>query len=66
MNIYEREVENFRKLNRIAKKNSVVLLGSTFAKDIPVSELVQTFDIDCNVYNRSLTDLSVFDAEKAA
>ncbi|MCI9112323.1 MAG: hypothetical protein HFJ99_07180 [Eubacterium sp.] len=64
MNIYEREVENFRKLNRIAKKNSVVLLGSTFAKDIPVSELVQTFDIDCNVYNRSLTDLSVFDAEK--
>ena len=27
MNIYEREVENFRKLNRIAKKNSVVLLS---------------------------------------
>ena len=64
MNTYNREVENFRRLNKIAKKNSVVLLGSSFAKDIPVSELVQTFDIDCSIYNRSLTDLSVFDADK--
>lgn len=63
MNIYERELDNFRKLNKIANKNGVVLFGSSFAKDIPVCELKQSFNMDCDIYNRSVTDLSVFDAE---
>ena len=64
MGMYEREAESFRKLNKVAKANGVVLFGSSFAKAIPVCELKQTFHMDCNIYNRSLTDLSVFSAEK--
>lgn len=64
MNVYEREIVNFRKLNKIANKNGIVLFGSSFAKEIPVCELKQSFDLDCDIYNRSLTELSVFDAER--
>ena len=64
MNVHEREIENFRKLNKLAKMNGVVLFGSSFAKNIPVCELKQAFHLDCNIYNRSLTDLSIFHAEE--
>ncbi len=61
--VYEREAEEYRRLNEFAVRNGVVLFGSTFAKDIPVGELRQAFDLDLNIYNRSFTDVSVFDAE---
>ena len=61
--IYEREAEEYCRLNELAVRNGVVLFGSTFAKDIPVGELRQAFDLDFNIYNRSFTDVSVFDAE---
>ncbi len=63
MNIYNRERENYKKLNSVANSNGVVLIGSSFAKEIPVCELRQTFQLNCDVYNRSYTDLSVFDAK---
>ena len=63
MTVYEREVKNFRELNQVAKQHGVVLFGSTFAKGIPVCELRQAFDLDCDIYNRSFSDLSVFDAK---
>ena len=61
--VYEREVEEYKRLNEFAVENSVVLFGSTFAKDIPVGELKQAFDLEFNIYNRSFTDVSIFDAE---
>lgn len=61
--VYEREAEEYRKLNEFAVRNGVVLFGSTFAKEIPVGELRQAFDLDLNIYNRSFTDVSIFDAE---
>lgn len=61
--VYEREAEEYSRLNELAVRNSVVLFGSTFAKEIPVGELRQAFDLDLNIYNRSFTDVSVFDAE---
>lgn len=64
MNEYKNELDYYNSLNKVAEKNGVVFFGSTFAKNIPVSELGQTFRLDCNIYNRSFTDLSVFDAEK--
>lgn len=63
MNEYKKELEYYSGLNNISRKGGVVLFGSTFAKNIPVSELAQTFGIDCTVYNRSFNDLSVFDAQ---
>lgn len=62
MNMYEREIKSFRKLNTVANANGVVIFGSSFAKEIPVCELKQTFNIECDLYNRSLTDLSIFSA----
>ncbi|MDD6278441.1 MAG: hypothetical protein PUA81_01435 [Oscillospiraceae bacterium] len=61
--MYEREAEEYCRLNDFAIRNGIVLFGSTFAKDIPVGELRQAFDLDCNIYNRSFTDVSIFDAE---
>lgn len=61
--MYEREAEEYCSLNEFVVRNGIVLFGSTFAKDIPVGELRQAFDLDCNIYNRSFTDVSVFDAE---
>lgn len=65
--VYEREAEEYMELNEIAEKNleenGVVIMGSTFAKEMPVGELVQSFELDYNVYNRSFTDLSIADAE---
>lgn len=61
--VYEREAAAYMKLNELAVSNGVVMMGSTFAKDIPVGELRQAFELDCNIYNRSFADLSVFDAE---
>ena len=62
MCISEKELNVYKSLNKIASRNSVVLLGSTYAKEIPVSELKQTYGILSDLYNRSLTDLSVFEA----
>jgi len=64
MKEYEREYDYYRNLNRISQKGNVVLFGSSFMKSIPVSELTQTFGLNCVAYNRSFTDLSVFDAKK--
>lgn len=61
--MFKKETENFRRLNKIANANGIVLFGSSFAKDIPVCELKQAFHMDCNIYNRSLDNLSIFDAE---
>lgn len=63
MNIYEREQKYYQNLNAVAKQHGVVLIGSSFAKEIPVCELRQTFQLDCDLYNRSYTDLSIYDAK---
>ncbi|MCM1577418.1 MAG: hypothetical protein NC078_01295 [Ruminococcus sp.] len=62
MNAYEKEERNYHRLNSVARPNGVVLFGSNFAKDIPVCELKQAFGLECNVYNRSYSDLSLYDA----
>ncbi len=62
MELYANEIKTYRQLNQVAHTGGVVLFGSSFAKNIPVNELKQDFDLDCNLYNRSLADLSVFDA----
>ena len=66
MTVYERELKNYKKLNSIARQDSVVMFGSTFAKDMPLGELKQNFEFDVNLYNRSFSDLSIFDAAELA
>lgn len=63
MCVNETELKNYKELNKTTRKNSTILFGSTYAKEIPVSELRQNFGIVSNIYNRSLTDLSVYEAK---
>ena len=62
MNEYKNELDRYRDLYKVAEKGGVVFFGSTFAKNIPAAELGQALQLNCSVYNRSFSDLSVFDA----
>ena len=55
----------YQDLNKLAKKNAVVLFGSTMDWLIPVSELAQSFELNFKLYNRSFKDLSIKDAAAA-
>lgn len=61
-NVYGRDLREYAALNKVAPAGGVVIFGSSFAKDIPTGELQQTFGFDRKIYNRSLYELSVFDA----
>lgn len=56
------ETKKYLALNKLAEQNGIVILGGTEDKDIPLCELKQAFDLETNLYNRSVTDLSVNDA----
>lgn len=62
MCVNEKELHGYKLLNNIARKNSVVILGSNYIKEMPVGELKQIFGIVTDIYNRSLSDMSIFEA----
>ena len=65
MNTVSQELTRFSQLNEVSPKGGVVFFGSTFMKDLPVSELAADFDMHENVYNRSVEGLKIADAENA-
>lgn len=64
MNIHKNEFKRFETLNGLANMGGTVIIGSTFANAIPANELKQTYNIDCDVYNRSIADLTIFEASE--
>lgn len=64
MCINKNELASYESLNTIARKNSVVIIGSTYMKEMPVGELKQIFGIMSDIYNRSLSSLSIFEAKE--
>lgn len=56
---------NYQKLNSIAEKNSVIVLGGTEDSMIPVAEISQSFEFAFKLYNRSVPGLSIKEAVKA-
>ena len=50
-------------LNKLAKRNGIVLWGSTSLADQPVNELLQGFHTSQNIYNRSISGLCLEEAE---
>lgn len=48
-----------RKYTSVEKKNSVILLGGTMDKEIPVSKLAKDFNFNFDLYNKSNENLSV-------
>lgn len=51
-------VNEYKKLNSIATQQGVVVFGEGNDVNIPVSELKQSFNLDCAVYNRSFPYVS--------
>lgn len=52
----------YSELNECAVKNQVLFTGSTFAHDFPINELMQDFEVDARVYNRSERGVKLADA----
>ena len=50
-------------LNKLAKGNGIVLWGSTSLAEQPVNELLQGFYTSKNIYNRSISGLTLAEAE---
>lgn len=57
-------ITTYNSLNKVAQKNGIVLLGSTFAYTLPLNELVQNYSISKKIYNRSIQGLRIKDAEQ--
>ena len=55
---------NYEKLNGIAKQNGVILMGGSFDKEIPVTELAASFEFNFEIYNRSEDNLSIKNARE--
>lgn len=60
MNTYD--IKKYKKLNTFATPNGIVIFGGSQAKNIPLCELKQAFAIEPDMYNRSITSLSIRDA----
>ncbi|MCD7958935.1 MAG: SGNH/GDSL hydrolase family protein [Ruminococcus sp.] len=57
-------LSKFKMLNQIAKPNGICVFGSTAAARLPFHELMQDYNIDLAIYNRSIEGLTIDTAEK--
>lgn len=53
----------YARINRFSKNNSIVFFGSTYFSEFPVCELSKTLGLDEFVYNRSIKNMSIDDAQ---
>lgn len=51
----EKRLEQYRRLNRYARKGQIVFTGSSLMDFFPVNELQQSLGIDGCIYNRGIT-----------
>jgi hypothetical protein len=54
-----RELNRYFSLNQLAGKGGTVILGGTEDRNIPLCELKQAFELEDDLYNRSVTGVSV-------
>lgn len=57
--------KHYKLLNELAEKNGIVIFGGSEDLDIPIAELKQAFEICTNIYNRSISTLSIHAAINA-
>lgn len=55
-------IKHYKLLNELAEKNGIVIFGGSEDLDIPIGELKQAFEIHSNIYNRSVSKLSIHNA----
>ena len=55
----DKKIKNYQLLNEIAEENGIVVFGGASDTDIPLCELKQAFALESDLYNRSISGLSV-------
>lgn len=65
MKLDRNELSNYHMLNELTTGNGIVIMGGTADREIPVSELKQAFSLTENIFNRSLSHLTIADARIA-
>ena len=60
--MFKNEIKNYQALNELADQNGLVIFGGTEDRKIPLCELKQAFDLESNLYNRSISNLSIDNA----
>lgn len=55
-------INRFKSLNKLAEPYGTVIFGGTSDVNIPLCELKQAYGLSENYYNRSVTNLSIYDA----
>lgn len=60
--MWEQEVKRYAELNELAEESGIVIFGNEEDRTIPLCELKQAFELDSNLYNRSISKLSIRDA----
>ena len=63
MAINKQMLDRFNRLNTVAKSNGAVFFGSDFFTELPLNELASDFGVSAPVYNRSVSGLSIYEAE---
>lgn len=61
MRNYNRSQE-YKLLNKFAHSNKIVLVGSGVAENLDLNELMEDYDLNQKLYNRSIADLKIEDA----
>ena len=57
-------IKNYDMLNELANQGGVVIMGGAEDMNIPLCELKQAFELDYDLYNRSIPGLSVSNAKE--
>lgn len=65
MSKFEDILLKYHKLNETSEKGGAVFFGADWLSEIPIAELAQGSEESTAVYNRSISGLSIKDAEKA-
>ena len=60
----EKEVQKYQALNKLAEANGIVIFGGTEDLEIPLCELKQAFELNSKLYNRSMHELSIHNAQE--
>ena len=58
------EVERIRQINEISLKGEIVIYGSDYMAEFPFYELINRYQLECAVYNRSVAGLTLAGAEE--
>ncbi len=57
--MFENKVKKYQALNKLAEQNGIVIFGEAEDLEIPLCELKQAFELNSNLYNRSIPDISI-------